>query len=227
MTRSVKGLAGAGEWQTLQKMLPIFENKKVLDLGCGFGWHCQYAIEHSAKSVVGVDISKKMLDRAKEMTSTEIKYIHSPIEEISFEPKSFDVVISSLTFHYLKSFSEIAKKVSTWLTDDGEFTFSVEHPIFTSYGSQDWYYDNDGTILHFPIDNYFVEGKRQANFLGEDVIKYHRTITTYFRDLTKNGFQLYNLVEPQPPKKMLEKNENMKNELRRPMMLIISARKTK
>ena len=43
MDRSVKGLAGAGEWPTLERMLPDFLGKRVLDLGCGFGWHCQYA----------------------------------------------------------------------------------------------------------------------------------------------------------------------------------------
>ena len=46
MSRSVDGLKGAGEWHVLQKMLPDFQGKRVLDLGCGFGWHCQYAIEH-------------------------------------------------------------------------------------------------------------------------------------------------------------------------------------
>ncbi len=25
-----------------------------MDLGCGFGWHCQYAVEQGAKAVTGV-----------------------------------------------------------------------------------------------------------------------------------------------------------------------------
>jgi len=37
MERSTKGLSGAGEWKTLQKLLPDFKDKRVLDLGCGFG----------------------------------------------------------------------------------------------------------------------------------------------------------------------------------------------
>lgn len=37
MDRSKKGLAGAGEWHELKKMLPDFKEKRVLDLGCGFG----------------------------------------------------------------------------------------------------------------------------------------------------------------------------------------------
>ena len=72
MRRSVKGLEGAGEWETLKKMLPDFKGKRVLDLGCGYGWYCQYAIENDAASVVGVDISDKMLTVAKEKTSKKI-----------------------------------------------------------------------------------------------------------------------------------------------------------
>ena len=72
--------------------------------------------------------------------------------------------------------------------------FSVEHPIFTSAGSQDWYYDDNGEILHFPVDNYYYEGKREAIFLDEKVTKYHRTLTTYIETLLNNGFLLTNIV---------------------------------
>ena len=34
MSRSQQGLAGAGEWETLRKLLPDFKDKRVLDLGC-------------------------------------------------------------------------------------------------------------------------------------------------------------------------------------------------
>lgn len=225
MNRSVKGLAGAGEWKTLEKMLPDFKGKKVLDLGCGFGWHCQYAIEHGATSVVGVDISEKMLAVAKEKTSKEIQYICKPIEDMEFPEHSFDVVISSLTFHYLVSFDDIVKKIDSWLVNKGEFVFSAEHPVFTAYGTQDWYRDTKGNILHFPVDNYFYEGKREANFLGEKVIKYHKTLTTYLNTLIQNGFEITGVAEPQPSEEMIKTIKGMKDELRRPMMLIVSAKK--
>ena len=51
MDRSKKGLSGAGEWSELQKILPDFKGKTVLDLGCGYGWHCKYAAEHGADFV--------------------------------------------------------------------------------------------------------------------------------------------------------------------------------
>ena len=38
MDRSKVGLSGAGEWSELQKLLPDFNGKRVLDLGCGYGF---------------------------------------------------------------------------------------------------------------------------------------------------------------------------------------------
>lgn len=226
MRRSVQGLEGAGEWKTLEAMLPDFQGKRVLDLGCGYGWHCQYAIEHGAKSVIGVDLSDRMLAVAREKTSKDIQYMCQPIEDADFPENAFEVVVSSLAFHYLQSFDDLAANVFKWLTDHGDFVFSVEHPIFTAQGTQNWYRDSDGNILHFPVDNYFYEGEREANFLGETVIKYHKTITTYFNALLKSGFSITGLVEPQPGEEMLNTIEGMKDELRRPMMLIIAARKS-
>ena len=68
MSRSVEGLKGAGEWHVLQKMLPDFAGKRVLDLGCGFGWHCAYAIEHGATRVTGIDIPKRCSKKPRKET---------------------------------------------------------------------------------------------------------------------------------------------------------------
>ena len=227
MQRSVEGLEGAGEWHVLRQMFPDFEGKRVLDLGCGFGWHCRYAVEQGARSVTRVDISEKMLQEARRMTdSTAIEYILSPIEYIDFPAEAFDIVISSLAFHYIESFDAICRKVNYYLSNQGDFIFSVEHPIFTSYGTQDWHYDKQGNKLHWPLDRYFEEGVRKTNFLGEDVLKYHKTLTTYIDGLIKSGFNITGLKEPEPDKKFLEMNAEMRNELRRPMFLIISAKKS-
>ncbi|MDO5434274.1 MULTISPECIES: bifunctional 2-polyprenyl-6-hydroxyphenol methylase/3-demethylubiquinol 3-O-methyltransferase UbiG [Eubacterium] len=225
MSRSRQGLAGAGEWSELQKLLPDFKDKRVLDLGCGYGWHCLYAAEHGAASVLGVDISEKMLKTARKKNSHErICYQQCAMEDLDFKEDAFDVVISSLAFHYIQDFSALVEKISRFTATGGDFVFSVEHPVFTAYGTQDWYYDDAGEILHFPVDNYYYEGKRKAVFLGEEVTKYHRTLTTYLDTLLKNGFELHRIVEPQPPAEMLDL-PGMKDEMRRPMMLLVSAKK--
>lgn len=225
MERSKKGLLGAGEWSELQKLLPDFEGKRVLDLGCGYGWHCLYAANHDAKFVHGIDISEKMLEVAKEKNNADIiTYEQKAMEDLEFPENSFDVVLSSLAFHYVKDFTTLVEHISHWMAKDGVFVFSVEHPVFTSYGTQDWYYDDDGNILHFPVDRYYYEGKRDAIFLGEKVTKYHRTLTTYLNTLLVNDFVIEHIIEPQPPQDMMDL-PGMKDEMRRPMMLLVSARK--
>ncbi|MDF2066737.1 class I SAM-dependent methyltransferase [Bacillus sp. Cr_A10] len=226
MPRSVKGLEGAGEWHVLKELLPELVNKSVLDLGCGFGWHCRYAREQQARSVIGVDISEKMLQKAREMTNDSlITYIKMSIEDINFSDSQFDVVISSLAFHYIKSFEAICKKVYDCLKPGGSFVFSVEHPIFTSRNEQDWYYDDKGNRLHWAVDNYQSEGLRETTFLTENVIKYHHTFSTYINDIINAGFIVRIVKEPIPSEEMLKSIPEMKDELRRPMFLIISAEK--
>ena len=155
MERSQKGLAGAGEWHVLKSMLPDFTGKDVLDLGCGFGWHCRYAIENGARSVIGIDISEKMIARAREINNlTGIEYTVMPIEDVDYPASKFDIVISSLTFHYLRSFDDICRNVYKWLRTGGSFVFSVEHPVFTAYGTQDWIYGQKGEKLYWPGDHY-------------------------------------------------------------------------
>lgn len=228
MDRSKKGLDGAGEWKTLENMLPDFQGKKVLDLGCGYGWHCEYAADHGAAEVTGVDISEKMLEEArKSHKKGNTTYICCPIEDIDFEEASFDIILSSLAFHYIENYEEIVDKIHKLLKPGGYLVFSAEHPVFTAEGSQDWYYDENGKILHFPVDNYYYEGKRNAVFLGEPVTKYHRTFTTYISVLLKKGFRLVDVEEPQPPEEMLDTVPGMKDEMRRPIMFIVSAQKKK
>lgn len=225
MARSQKGLAGAGEWPELQKLLPDFTGLRVLDLGCGYGWHCAYAKEHGASYVLGTDLSEKMLERARAQNSGDgIEYRRAAMEDLRFPDGSFDVVLSSLAFHYVRDFAPLVEHISRWLVRGGKFVFSVEHPVFTAYGSQDWYYGENGEILHFPVDNYYIEGRRDAVFLGEHVIKYHRTLTTYLDTLLRNGFIIRRVAEPMPPENMLDL-PGMRDELRRPMMLLAAAEK--
>ena len=207
MSRSQQGLAGAGEWETLRKLLPDFKDKHVLDLGCGYGWHCIYAMEHGASSVVGVDISHKMLEVAKEKTHfPQVEYKCCAMEDVEFPEESFDVILSSLAFHYVADYEILVKKIYRILKSGGKLVFTVEHPVFTAYGTQDWYYNEKGEILHFPVT------------------KYHRTLTTYLNTLLSNGFIINQIVEPQPPENMMD-IPGMQDEMRRPMMLIVSANK--
>src|SRR5699024_10922356 len=123
MSRSKYGLKGAGEWSAFQKILPNFQSKKVLDLGCGYGWHCKYAVEQGADHVLGIDLSYKMLETAKQKNSaSNITYRRAAIEDLNFSPETFDIILSSLAFHYIKDFETIIQNISNWLKQDRKST---------------------------------------------------------------------------------------------------------
>ncbi len=224
MERSIHGLEAAGEWPAFCALLPDLRDKRVLDLGCGFGWHCRYARQKQARSVVGVDLSEKMLARARETTPDPgIEYRREAIEDINVAAEEFDVVISSLALHYVEHFDLVCQKVYQGLTTSGTFVLSVEHPIFTALASQDWHHGPNGERLHWPVDNYQGEGIRHARWLADDVVKYHRTLATYINTLLDAGFVLTRVVEPEPPAEMLVERPNLKDEFRRPIFLLLAA----
>ena len=79
MRRSTLGLDEAQEWHAFRALLPDLHDKRLLDLGCGFGWHCRYARQQGARCVIGVDLSENMLARAQAMTDDPaIEYRRCP-----------------------------------------------------------------------------------------------------------------------------------------------------
>ena len=83
-----------------------------MDLGCGYGEHCIHFIEKGAKRVVGIDISKKMLAIAKaENANQNITYLNIPMEDIGELQERFDIVVSSLAFHYVEDFQTLITNI--------------------------------------------------------------------------------------------------------------------
>ena len=82
MPQSREGLSAAGEWHQLRLLLPSLRGKRVLDLGCGYGWHCKYAADQGAEEVLGLDMSPKMLEEAlRRNRDDRLRYRVCGIEE--------------------------------------------------------------------------------------------------------------------------------------------------
>lgn len=227
MSRSREGLAGAGEWHRLRPLFPALESRRVLDLGCGYGWHCKYAAEHGAAEVLGLDMSAKMLGEAKRRNSHKtITYRLCGIEEYEYPEKRWDCVLSNLALHYIEDLDAVFQKVWHTLVPGGVFLFNIEHPVFTAGVAQDWEYDEQGKPRHWPVDDYFRPGLRLTRFLGCPVEKQHHTLTQILMGLLENGFELEAVEEAQPSAELLEQ-PGMADELRRPMMLLVRARARK
>lgn len=86
----------------------------------------------------------------------------------------------------------------------------------------DWIYTEAGSPRYWPVDDYFITGERNTRFLGCNVVKQHHTLTQILMGLLNNGFELEKVEEVKPPEEMMD-IPGMKDELRRPMMLLVKA----
>jgi SAM-dependent methyltransferase len=224
LRRHESGLNLAVDQPAMRSLIPSLANKRVLDLGCGFGKMCRFAIEQGAASVVGVDISTRMLAKAREETAdARIGYIQSALEDLNFAPGSFEIVVSSLAIHYVERYDMLCANVKSWLVAGGAFVFSVEHPMVTAYPVGQ-YLDEKGEERHWAIDNYKLEGIRHTKWFTDDVIKYHRSVETYVNTLIDKGFNIVRLLEPEAAEDEIKKRPELREESRRPTFMLISAR---
>ncbi len=225
LDRSIKGLDGAPEWATVQTLLPELRGKKVVDLGCGYGWFCRYARDEGAAEVLGLDVSVKMLEKAREMTDGEgIIYRREDLERLQLPAQSVDLVYSSLALHYLQDIDTLFSTVYQALVPGGSLVFTAEHPVYTAPLNQGWLTDPTGQ-KSWPVNHYQQEGERISNWFAEGVKKQHRKLATWLNALIASGFIIEKLDEWGPNAEQIAQNPALDEEKERPMIFLLAARK--
>jgi SAM-dependent methyltransferase len=222
LPRSVEGLDAAPEWVALRALLPELGGRRLLDLGCGFGWFCRWARERGAASVLGVDVSERMLARAKAEThDAAISYVRADLERFAIPPGAFDLAYSALALHYVENLEALLAGVHSGLVPGGRLVFSVEHPIFTAPANPGWSVDAAGHAT-WPVDRYLDEGPRSTDWLARGVIKQHRTIGTYVNLLIRTGFAISHLDEWGPSEEQVASRPDWARERQRPPFLLVA-----
>jgi len=223
LPRSVSGLAGAPEWPALRALLPPLPGRAIVDLGCGYGWFCRFAAEAGAASVLGLDASERMLARARaDTTDPAIIYAQADLETVDLGTARFDLAYSSLAFHYVDGVAALLDRIHRALRPGGALVFSVEHPIYSAPSAPGWSTDAAGRRI-WPLDSYMIEGPREVTWLGAQVRKYHRLLSTTLNALHGAGFALDHVEEWQPSAAQIVASPALAAERDRPMFLLVAA----
>jgi len=101
----------------------IKEGDTVLDLGCGAGFDCFLASKKVGKTgkVIGVDMTKEMIDRARanaeKLGIKNVEFVLGEIEKLPIQDNSIDIIISNcvinLTPDKTKTFNEAYRVLKT------------------------------------------------------------------------------------------------------------------
>lgn len=223
--RSVEGLEGAAEWPAMRALLPKLHGLKIVDLGCGFGWFCRWAREHGAAHVLGLDVSERMLAKARTMTADPaIVYQRADLETLDLPAQTFDLAYSSLALHYIEDLAGLLATVKRALVAGGQFIFSIEHPIYMAPSHPEWSVNATGQKTWL-LDRYLVEGPRTTDWITSGIVKQHRTIGTTLNLLIGLGFTVTHVEEWGPTDAQIAKHPDWAEARERPMFLLIAARR--
>ena len=107
----------------------------VLDLGCGTGL-CAPLLRSLARSMVGVDLSPKMLAKAGERGGYDELVCAELAGYLAGQPQRFDVAIAADVFVYIGDLAEVFAGVHKVLRPGGLFGFSVEAGDATDFTLQ-------------------------------------------------------------------------------------------
>jgi SAM-dependent methyltransferase len=224
MRGQARGLHELSIVPCLPDLLPGLAGARVLDLGCGDGWFCRYAVDAGAASVTGVDPSMRMLELARERTDSErISYLNAFVEDVAFPDASADVVVSILALHYVAEVDPILAAAARWLDHGGTFVEIVEHPIFTSQRERSGWIGENGRHAAWPVSDYFDEGPRVTRWFVDGVVRYHRSLATTLNAVRTAGLTIDRVVEPRPSPAAVEGHAEAADELVRPALLGIRA----
>ncbi|MBE1589365.1 class I SAM-dependent methyltransferase [Nonomuraea angiospora] len=167
---------------------------RVLDLGCGDAAIGQVLLDAGCRSYLGLDGSAAMVEAANAaLCETAGRVEMVDIEDFSAPPSSFDLIVSRLAFHYVKDIETVLAALHRCLSPGGRIVFTVVHPVLTSHDS-----GAREKRTSWVVDDYFVQGPREREWIGGTVTWFHRTIEDYVVALTRSGFALSSLRECAP-----------------------------
>ena len=217
------------EIPNFRKLIPDVKGKRILDLGCGYGENDKYCIGLGAKEILGIDISKHMIKIAKENNNDEnIKYKVMAMENINEIEEKFDIVISSLAFHYVKDYEKLINDIYNLLNDDGILIFSIDHPLRIASKFETWMKKNYTKIngkWFLLVSEYNREGIREKEWNGVMVKRYHRNFSSLINGLVNSGFKIDKILEPIPDEKAIKIIPKYINQYDRPYFLFVRAKK--
>jgi|HubBroStandDraft_6_1064221.scaffolds.fasta_scaffold00125_26 cytosine/adenosine deaminase-related metal-dependent hydrolase/SAM-dependent methyltransferase len=120
------------EERYLAPLLPPLNGLDVLDLGCGTGrWLDKFA-HQSPRSLIGVDASAEMLERAAEKVGGRATLLNNNCERPPLEPSSADLVLCSFLASYISDLDRFAGEVRRIARPGADIFITDVHPLTQS-----------------------------------------------------------------------------------------------
>jgi SAM-dependent methyltransferase len=174
-------------------------DRDVLEIGSGAGQCSRWVCARGGRGV-GIDLSHRQLQhslRLDDQTGTRVPAVLATATDLPFGAWSFDIVFSSFgALQFVSDIDRCLDEVVRVLRPGGRFAFSITHPTR-------WVFPDDpGEAGLTATQSYwdrtpYVETDDASGEVS--YVEHHRTLGDWVRLLSRRGFALVDLHEPEWP----------------------------
>lgn len=174
------------------RLLGDVSGKRVLDLGCGAGANA-VALARAGARVIAVDESAEQVGAARarvDAADVRVELHHSPLAELAFlRADTIDAAISVGALGAVDDIGRVFRQLHRVLRPEHAFVLAVPHPTFALLdpGSEDPVRIRRSAFDETP----FAPEDERAGTRA-------RSIGTLFTELSRVGFRVDHVLEPQP-----------------------------
>jgi SAM-dependent methyltransferase len=170
---------------------------QVLDLGCGEGYVARQLAARGAASILALDISEGMIERARAAEEAEPLGIDFRVADcaagLSLEPASFDLAVAVFLFNYVDTaaMTRVLEAVHAALRPGGRFLYTIPHPLlpFLREHEAPFYFDAAGHGYFAGRDVQFEGRIWRRDGIDVPVRCVHKTFGDYFEAMRSAGFR--------------------------------------
>lgn len=173
--------------------------RRVLEVGSGAG-QCSRWVTRQGGTGIGLDLSIRQLQHSRrldEETGLRVPSVLGTATHLPFADGSFDAVFSSFgALQFIADLGRALSETARVLRPGGRFAFSITHPTRWSFP------DDPGTEGLTATQSYwdrtpYVETDPETDQVS--YVEHHRTLGDWVGLLSRSGFHLVDLVEPEWP----------------------------
>jgi ubiquinone/menaquinone biosynthesis C-methylase UbiE len=148
-------------------------------------------------AATGVDPTVALLRRARERDPAG-DYREGRAEALEFPDASFDLVVSYLSLIDIPDIRKAIPQMVRVLKPGGTLLIANINSFLTASGAARWVRGEDGTYLHFPLDNYLDERCDVVSWRAITLDNWHRPLSSYMKLLLEQRLRLVYFDEPVP-----------------------------
>lgn len=203
------------------------KGKTVLDAGCGDGFFIPNLIKKRPKKVIGIDISKWLIDIAKkEIKKKNVEFQQMDLtKRLKFKDNFFDVIISYNVLQEVRDISTSFKELARALKKGGKLIISITHPLYHLFvsGVETKNKDPIENLKRYPK----IEAIHSTAIKGFEkfFIVYRKPISAYINEIAKNKLRILKMKDILIPSKIGKLSKKHKKRVGLPVFLLFKLKK--